>query len=156
MFGRLLAAGSALVGLVMTCGCGMTGGSTSTAHTRAESVELLNRPGLVVTHEEYDRAVMKQKAQREGLSALDEAQANVAAYDAQRAKAMAMREAQLRAAEDQKAAVVDAAREQEMDKRRATVTAISQSVEPVYQHLRDKEAAYQKDAEAVRLRRGVK
>ena len=125
MLGRLLANGSAMVGLLMTCGCGMTGGGASTS-TRAESVELLNRPGLVVTHEEYDRAVMKQKAQREGLSALDEAQANVAAYDAERAKILEMRAAQLRAHEEQKAAVVDAAREQEMDKRRATVTAISQ------------------------------
>jgi hypothetical protein len=68
---------------------------------------------------------------------------------------MEARAAQLRAHEDQKAAAADAVREQQMDRRRATVTAVSQSVEPVYQHLRAREEAYNKDAEEVRLRRGV-
>ena len=151
--GSWLTTMAGFAGLAMVCGCGMTGGGRPAA--RGEAVELLNRPGLVVTQDEYDQAVMRQQAQRQGLSALDEAQRNVEEYDAARAKVLAQRQAQMQAYQDQQAAVVDQQRQQELDARRARITAVSQSVEPYYNALREREAAYQEDAEDVRLRRGV-
>ena len=133
----------------------MSGGGVGTV-SRHDSAQIVNRTRLAVTEEEYLAAKQRQEAALLELNALSEAKANVEAYDEARARQMAAREAQLRAYEDQQAAMVAAEEQQRRDARRAQVTALSQSVEPLYLELRDRESAYKDDAEEVKLRRGVK
>ena len=98
----------------------------------------------------------EEDKRRQDLDAIAAANSRVLAFDAVRAEHAKKEAARVREYQQQEAAKIQAYRDAQTAQRRARITAEQQRLQPLYDALVEEERRKHQEAEAVKLRRGLK
>ena len=123
---------------------------------RSGSQEVLMRSTLAATPEEVAYMRAKDDKKREDLDAIAAANARVQAFDAVRMEQAKIAQKRVQSYQEAEAAKRRAYYEAQIAERRARIAAEQQALQPAYEALVEEERRKQQEAEAVRLRRGLK